>query len=175
VDLFDAIQERHSYRGTFNDRPVPRELLKQIVEAGILAPSGCNAQTTSFVVIDDPDTLKAIADIMDRPVVRTAAAIILCIADPRAVYHGMNFGVEDCAAAVENMLLAITAFGLATVWIDGALRIEERGQRIAERTGIPTGHDLRVLLPVGYPAETAKRTGRLSFEERAHFNHWGQP
>ncbi|HQP90064.1 MAG TPA: nitroreductase family protein, partial [Bacteroidales bacterium] len=54
MELFDAIAKRHSYRGPFLDRPVPREDLRRIVQAGLQAPSGKNAQTTAFVIIDDP-------------------------------------------------------------------------------------------------------------------------
>ena len=50
--------------------------------------------------------------------------MIVCVTDPQPVYHTMSFPAEDCAAAVENMLLAIAALGYATVWIDGALRAE---------------------------------------------------
>ena len=44
----------------------------------------------------------------------------------------MSFGAEDCAAAVANMLLAITAVGYATVWTDGALRREVEA-KLAQR------------------------------------------
>ena len=53
--------KRHSYRGPFRDEPVPREHLRRIVEAGLLAPSGENAQTTTFVIVDDPAIVRAIA------------------------------------------------------------------------------------------------------------------
>ncbi len=54
MDLFEAIEGRYSYRGAFTDAPVPREDLVRIVEAGLKAPSGCNAQTTTFVIAADP-------------------------------------------------------------------------------------------------------------------------
>ena len=48
MDLFTAIEKRHSYRGEFEKTKVPKEHLRKIIDAGIAAPSGCNAQTTSF-------------------------------------------------------------------------------------------------------------------------------
>lgn len=45
MDLFTAIAQRHSYRGPFTDQAIPREDLQQIVQAGIVAPSGKNEQT----------------------------------------------------------------------------------------------------------------------------------
>ncbi len=63
-------------------------------------------------------------------------------AKPDAVYEGHSFQVEDCAAAVENMLLAITALGYATVWIDGWLRVEDRGETIGEMIGLSSNKQL---------------------------------
>lgn len=172
MDLFEALQRRHSYRGAFTETPIPRDHLQQIIQAGILAPSGCNAQTTSFVIVDDPKLLAEIGDIMDKPVVRGARAIIVCIVDDKPVYHGMAFGVEDCAAAVENMLLATTALGYATVWIDGALRIENKAQRIADLLGVPADLSVRIILPLGVPEETRSQPPKRPFDERAAFNRF---
>ena len=57
MDVFEAIAKRHSYRGPFRDRAVPRADLERIVQAGLQAPSGKNAQTTSFVIVDDAHQL----------------------------------------------------------------------------------------------------------------------
>lgn len=173
MEVFKAIISRHSYRGEYQDVPVPRGDLEKIVDAGIRAPSGCNAQTTSFVIVDDPDKLKSIAQIVDKPCTKTAKAMIVCVADHREVYHGMSFGVEDCAAAVENILLAITACGYASVWLDGVLRTDGVAQKIASLLGIPAGREVRVMLPVGVPVEACNQNQRLPLAGRAWFNTWG--
>ena len=149
MDLFDAIRQRHSYRGEFTAAAVPRADLEKIVQAGIQAPSGCNAQTTSFVIVDDPPLLRQIAEIVDKPVCRSAKAMIVCVADPRPAYANVSFAVEDCAAAVENMLLAITALGYATVWLDGVLRAEDRAGRIGRLLGVPPAENRPRPLAVG--------------------------
>jgi nitroreductase len=53
MDFFDAVANRHSYRGKYSAHPVPVEDLQKIVQAGIDAPSGCNMQTTEFVIVTD--------------------------------------------------------------------------------------------------------------------------
>lgn len=171
MDLFDAIKKRHSYRGVFVDKPIPREDLIRIVGAAIDAPSGCNAQTTSFVVIDDPETLLQMAETIDRPFMRTAKAMIACICDTKPVYKDTAYDREDCAAAVENMLLAITALGYATVWLQGALT-GEPGQKIVQILGIPFDKSLRVLLPIGVPATEEKPNTKAPFEKRACFDRY---
>ena len=172
MDVFEAIGKRHSYRGGFTEKSVSRQDLEAIVQAGLQAPSGCNAQTTSFVIVDDPGLRKSIADVVDNQVVHEAQAIIVCVADHRTVYRDMSFGVEDCSAAVENILLAITALGYATVWIDGALRSEDRAERIGALLGVPKDREVRIILPVGEPKEHWDQKEKLPFEERAWFNAW---
>ena len=173
MDLFEAIAKRHSYREGFTDTAVSREDLRKIVQAGIQAPTACNEQVVSFVIVDDPETLDQITRIVDRPICKTARAMIVCVADPRPVYEGKSFTAEDCAASVENMLLAITALGYATVWLDGVLRSEDRAARIGRLLGVPEGHQVRILLPIGVAAKAGKQKEKLPFEKRAWLNRYG--
>ncbi len=173
MDLFEAINKRHSYRKAFTDAPVPREDLQKMVQAGIQAPTACNEQVASFVIIDDSDLLKQIAAIVGRSVCNTARAMIVCVVDPRPVYKGMAFPKEDCAASVENILLAVTALGYATVWLDGVLRRDEIAQRIAKLLAIPEDRRVQVLLPIGVAAEPCRQMEKLAFDRRAWFNRYG--
>jgi len=170
MELFEAVAKRHSYRGRFTDAPVPREDLRRIVQAGIQAPSAKNEQVVTFVIVDDPALLGRIAEIVERPVCRSAKAMIACAADPRPVLSDISFAVEDCAAAVENMLLAITALGYAGVWLDGALRSEDRAGRIGRLLGVPPERTVRILLPIGVPEEPGRQREKLPFQRRAWFN-----
>ncbi len=173
MDLFEAISTRSCYRGEFNEVPVPREILTQVIETGILAPSACNKQSPSFIGIDDPELIAKIAEITPMPACKTAKAMIVCVSDSRPVYGDTTFYKEDCAAAVENMLLALTSFGYSSVWLDGALRRDNIAERIGELLGVPLHKRVQILLPIGVPATTAPKAGRLSFEKRASFNSWG--
>ena len=178
MDLFEAISKRHSYRGEFRDQPVPHEDLRRIVQAGLDAPSGRNLQTTRFVIADD---LALVAQISRIPgantAVQQAKAFVACIIDehPETAYQGLVFEIEDCAAAVQNMLLSITALGYATVWIDGWLRSADRAQTIGCILGVPQDKIVRVLLPIGVPQDKGPRPDKKPFEQRAWFNRYGHP
>lgn len=177
MDVFEAVALRHSYRGPFRDQMIPRADLERIVQAGLQAPSGKNAQTTRFVIVDDPDLVRKIAGMpAANTAMQQAKAFIACIVDvkPEAVYEGHDFQVEDCAAAVENMLLAVTALGYATVWIDGWLRVERRAEAIGKLLGLPDGKIVRVILPIGVPEETWPRKEKMPFAARAWFNRYGE-
>lgn len=167
MELFEAIAKRHSYRGAYLDRPVPQDDLRKIVQAGIQAPSGCNAQSTSFIIIDDPDQMAKL-----REIIRISApAAIACVVDPTPAYKNTSFGIEDCAAAVENMLLAITALGYASVWLDGVLR-GGIGEQLGKLLGVPEGKRVQILLPVGVPIEQGSQPEKKPFAERAWFNRY---
>ena len=173
MNIFELIEKRHSYRGPFTAQQVPIEDLIKIVEAGLLAPSGKNGQTTKFVIVNDPDIIDKIRELHPtNKAMQTANAYIACIIDkqPEPIYEGMAFQIEDCAAAVENMLLAITALGYASVWIDGWLRVENRAQIIGKILDVPEEKVIRIFLPVGKPEKDHHQPEKKSFEERASFN-----
>ena len=177
MELFEAIKKRHCYRGAFTDAVVAREDLEKIVQAGLDSPSGKNCQTTRFVIVDDSSLLSQIGQMHPgNKAVQQAKAIIVCIIDknPEAIYEGFEFQVEDCAAAVENMLLAITALGYASVWIDGWLRVENHNETIGKLLGVPETKVVRILLPVGVAAKEVRGPEKMAFNERAFFNKYGQ-
>lgn len=178
MEFFETVAKRHSYRGPFRDRRIPRDDLRRIVEAGLMAPSGKNEQTTTFVIVDEPDLVRRIAEIPGgNKAVQFAKAFIVCVVDrePQAVYEGLSFQVEDCAAAVENLLLAITAMGYASVWVDGWVRTQGRADIIGELLGIPKTKTARILLPVGVPEkEVISAVQKKPFDQRAWFNRHGE-
>ncbi len=176
MELFETIRKRHSYRGPFEHKPVPRDDLKKIIDAALKAPSGKNQQTTEFVVVDDKKIVERIREMHEKnQAMQTAQAYIACIIDtePAPVYEGFSFQVEDCAAAAQNMLLAVTALRYAAVWVDGWLRLEEHAEKIGNLLGLPRGKKVRVLLPIGVPAEQHSQPEKKPFEERAWFNRYG--
>ena len=177
MDLFEAIKKRHCYRGAFTDSPVPRKDLERIIQAGLEAPSGKNCQTTRFVIVDEPELVSQIAQMHPaNKAMQQAKAFIACIIDsnPEAIYEGFEFQVEDCAAAVENMLLGITALGYASVWIDGWLRLDGHNETIGRLLGVPETKIVRILLPIGVPAKEVRGPEKMTFNERAFFNKYGQ-
>jgi nitroreductase len=172
MELFETIKSRYSYRGAFLDKKIPQEDLRKIVQAGIDAPTGCNAQSVSFVIVDDPATIQAIAKETEKKHCKTAQAMIVCVCDKTPAYGNLSFFIEDCAAATQNMLLAITALGYATVWIDGAIR-GAIAAKIAEILSVPKDKEVRILLPIGIPETPGKPNTKKTFEQRAWFNRYG--
>jgi nitroreductase len=80
--------------------------------------------------------------------------------------------LQDYAAAVQNMLLAITGLGYASVWLDGVLRSRGIAEKIGALLNVPQGKNMTVtvILPVGVPEEKGRQNDRLPFEQRVWYN-----
>jgi len=175
MTTLDVISTRRSYRGKYLSTPVPREHLTAILQAGLDAPSGCNKQTTSLIAVDDPAILAQLRAVIDPPVAETAPAYICVLTRRIIAYRDRCFAVQDYAAAIQNMLLAIVALGYQSCWYEGHITDVDRiGDRMARILGVPEVFVLVCLLPVGVAADEVHGPKKLPFEERAWFNGFGK-
>jgi len=167
MDFFEAVNQRRSVR-SFKPGEVADDDVTKILDAGRMAPSGCNVQDREFIVIRDPDTIEQLNQVQgvfdNVPVV---IAVVMA-ADPTP---WGSFWVEDCAAAVENMLLAITALGYGSVWVEGTLLGQEDWAK--KLLGVPKDKRLYVLLPVGHPASAGQMAAKRSLAEIVHHDKYG--
>ncbi len=170
-DIFNIISKRHSYRGKYKSTPVPRADLIKIMQAGLDAPSGCNKQTTSLIAVDDPALLAELKALIDPPIAETAPAFICVLAQKTIAYRDRTFYIQDYSAAIENMLVAITALGYESCWYEGHITDVDRiGRKLADRLGVPEDYDLVCVLPVGIADSPVSAPRKLPFDKRAWFN-----
>ena len=159
MDALEAIRKRRSVRQYTGD-PIPRGDLEKIIDAGRLAATGSNQQPWDFVVVTDRemiDQLKVAAGWMDK-----AGAIVAVVMDPSS-----RWWVEDGAA--ENMLIASTALGYGSCWLEGyTLPREEEFKKLL---GIPEKKRLLTLVPIGVPAEWPTRE-KKALEEVLHWERY---
>ena len=175
MNVIDAIQNRHSYRGKYKDIAVPRADLTKIMQAGLSAPSGCNKQTTSLIAVDDPEILEKIHQVIDPPVGETAPAAICVLAQRIHAYRDKCFAVQDYSAAIQNMLLAIVDMGYQSCWYEGHITDDDRiCDKMAQILHVPDGYELVCFLPVGIAEGDPVPPRKKAFEERAWFNSFPQ-
>ena len=158
MDALEAIRKRRSVRNYTGD-PIPRPDLETIVDAGRLAASGNNKQPWDFIVITDRQMisqLKVAAQWMDK-----AGAIVALVMDSTS-----RWWIEDGAAAVENMLIASTALGYGSCWLEGYTLLRE--EEFKNLLGIPPGKRLMTLVPIGVPVEWPVKE-KKSLEEVIHW------
>ena len=165
----DTIYKRRSIRKYTSER-VSDETLMEIIRAGMNAPSAGNQQPWHFVIIDERALLERITEIHPyAQMLHKAPAAILVCGDLDLEKHE-GYWVQDCAAAVENMLLEIVDQGLGGVWL-GVYPRNDRVEGIRELLGIP-GHVIPfALIAVGHGAEE-KGLKNEFHKERIKRNHW---
>jgi nitroreductase len=132
------------------------------VDAGRLAATGSNKQPWDFIVITERDTieqLKVASKWMEK-----AGAIIAVVLDPAS-----RWWREDGSAAVENMLIASTALGYGSCWVQGdAMPYEQEFKKLL---GVPDDKRLVTLVPIGVPTQWPTR-GKKPLEEVIHWEKY---
>lgn len=171
MNVIEAINKRHSYRGKYRQIRVPRKDLITIMECGLNAPSGCNKQTTSLIAVDDCEILKKLISVIEPPIAETATAVICVLTQKINAYRNKCFAVQDYSAVIENMLLAITELGYSSCWYEGHITDDDRiCDKIADVLNVPDNYELVCLLPVGIAEEEFTTPEKKPFGERAWFN-----
>ena len=153
--VFENLLTRRSIR-SFQQKPIAREALEQIVEAGTYAPSGNNRQTWQFTVIDSPEKIQEIAKAMGKALgapnynLYCPTAIILVSND-----KDNHNGLADCSCALENIFLAAHALGIGSCWINQMKDAAQDPQVRAMLTelGVPENHIVWGTAALGYAAE----------------------
>lgn len=161
MSLLDLIFRRRSIR-RYRSEPIPDDVLKNILEAGRLAPSADNAQPWHFVVITEPKNKEKLSrGRWNRFIKDSAATIVGC------GYAANEWSTIDVTIALENMVIAAEAQGVGSCWI-GDFKEEE----VKELLGIPDNLKVVGLVSFGYPAEKPNPPSKKSLEAIVHYNRF---
>lgn len=162
MDVMEAIKKRRSVR-SYQEKPVPEEKLKRILEAGRLAPSARNAQPYKFIIVKDPQLRKKLAkDTTPYHFIGEAPVIIVAVTtEPDYVMRcEVSAYPVDIGIAFDHITLAAAEEGLGTCWIGGFYQ-----DPVKQILNIPEKYKAVALLSVGYPADKPKKKSRKSLDE----------
>ncbi len=151
MTCIEAITNRYTYRGNFIDKPMPKEDLDTILTAGIAAPIGMSKQTMRYIAVTSPEMLAKMRGLTEQKAWNTAPVLIVMISQNIVMPNGMCFEIENYSAAAENMLLAVTATGYATVWNDGMTRRPAVQEVLTKLFPLAENETIRAILPIGIP------------------------
>jgi nitroreductase len=167
MEILDIIFSRRSIR-SYQERPVEHEILVKLLQAAMAAPTAANAQPWEFVVVDEPEGLAELKENMPFGHYNTPAAIVVC-GNPEIANNsaGKQYWVQDCSAAIENILIAAAGMGLGTVWI-GIYPLESRVAAVRKVLNLPEHVTPLGAVYVGYPAE--QKEARTQYDE--HRVYW---
>ena len=169
MDAMEALKTRRSIRA-FTGRPVSLDLVRDLINAAMQAPSAGNEQPWHFIIITDRDLLDRIPEYHPYAgmLAETSVAVLIC-GDPRLEKHE-GMWVQDCAAATQNLLLAAHAKGLGAVWV-GVHPREDRIEPLRKLFELPEAIVPFALIPLGHPAERPEPEDRFR-PELIHMNRW---
>lgn len=169
MNVLEAIRTRRSIR-TYKGDPVPERLVREILAAGMAAPSAGNEQAWQFVVVTDREILRKVPGIHAHANMAPQAPIALLVCGDLTEEVHAGFWVQDCSAAIQNILLAAHGLGLGAVWC-GVHPVKERVEGFRKLFGLPEDIVPLALIPMGYPAEESPPENRFN-EKRVHRERW---
>ena len=152
MEVFEAIQNRHSVRSYLSDE-VPSEKLMRILEAARLAPSAGNIQPWHFVIIKDQQLRKKLSKGRYAKFLVESPIVIVGCGDGRA---SPNWHQVDTTIAMQNMVLTATSEGLGTCWIGSF-----NENQVKKLLDIPERFRVTALLALGYPRETMDLSSKV--------------
>jgi nitroreductase len=177
--VIHTIKTRRSVR-SFTPQALPRDRLEAILDAAIWAPSGMNAQAWRFTAITRRELIDRLnARIRESLRVSSVERLRALAEKPQAdFYYGAPVVViasgeassptvgPDCAAGLQNMMLAAASLGLGSCWVHAPTRLVEGPETAALRAelGIPPSHVIFGSIALGYasgeePAAPARKDG----------------
>ncbi len=169
MDVHSAIVARRSIRA-YQDKPVPEEALRRVLEAARLAPSARNRQEWRFIVVRDAARRRALARAAKGQMFVAQAPVCLAFCATEDAYVmscGQKAGTVDASIAMAYATLAAVAEGLGTCWLGAFLEPE-----VKEILGVPGEARVVGMTPLGYPAEEPAARPRRPMEEVVGFEQW---
>lgn len=170
MEALEAIFKRRSIRN-YLDRPVERDKIMTLLKAATSAPTAANCQPWEFIVIDVPEKLNELKDTLVFAKYNAPVAIVVCgNMDLAFKGPGKEMWVQDCSAALQNILIASTSLGLGSVWI-GVYPIESNIKPVKKVLNMPEHVEPLGIVLLGYPAEEKEARHRLD-EKRVYWQSY---
>lgn len=165
----ESIFNRRSIR-KYTDKLVSEELIEKVLRAAMAAPSAGNEQPWHFIVINNKNIMEDITNVhpYSQMLKQASHAIVVCGDLSLQKYDG--YWVQDCSAAMQNMLIMAEELGLGAVWL-GVYPSEDRVESIKELLNIPQNVIPLSIMSLGYPAETKEPSNRFN-PSRIHKEKW---
>ncbi len=167
MDFIELSKKRRSVR-KFTDKEISDELIEQLLISAMAAPSARNMQPWEFYVVKNKELQQEIKNNFKNYNFNSTLTIVVCGNKNRTLTQNDNdFWIQDCSAAVENILLAATSLGLGAVWC-GAFPVVERSDKVREILNIDPMIIPMAVIQIGYPDE--EKESRTQFnKEYVHY------
>jgi nitroreductase len=157
MGFLELVKKRRSIR-SYLDKPIPRKILLQCVEAARLAPSACNAQPWEFVIVDDRKLIVEISEKVCHSIysinkfIKEAAALVVVVSDKDTFLSkiggylkGTNYYLIDIGIACQHLILQAAELGIGSCWIGW---FDEK--KLKKILRVPSSKRIDVIISLGY-------------------------
>lgn len=160
-EVMENILTRRSVRSFIAGKKIPENVLRDIVTAGMFAPTALNRQPVLFTVVTDTVKIQQFAKVVGKASGKTEGynfynpeAIVITSCDRES-----RFVKEDTSCALENMFLYAHSVGIGSVWINQPLTVcdDKEVRKVLDFFDIPSSHVLGGMAALGYPTEQPEK------------------
>jgi nitroreductase len=166
-EVFEAVRTVLAVR-EYQDKTVPADVLRRVLESGHLSASAGNRQPWHFVLVQDREALRELGRLMRTgPYIATAGAAVVVAYD-----KATHLAVSDASRAIQSMILTAWADGVGSNWTGfGGL------EGVRQKVGLPDQYDVIAVLPLGYPRRPLGKgkKNRKPFDEVVSSERFGNP
>lgn len=172
MDTITCLKTRRSIR-KYKDKEIPQEIIDDIIKCGTYAPSSCNTQPWAFIVVKDLEKISNLSKVSKYSsfVENAPLCIVVCLTPEKLSYNPNKY--HSIACAIENMLLAIHAYGLGSCWTFVKdfedIQVEER---VKEILNISDEVEAICILPIGYPNQEPGKRNLKDIKNLVHNEVW---
>jgi nitroreductase len=152
----------------YQDRPIPKDVLRRTVEAAHLTASASNRQPWHFILVEDRDRLRKLGSLVRTGPYTANAAAAVIVAYEKESQHA---GLSDASRAIQSMMLSAWADGVGSNWT-GLTGIDA----VRDEFGIPDSYDVLAVIPLGYPKrKVVGKKKRKPFNDVVSSERFGTP
>ena len=165
MEVFESVRTVLAVR-SYQDKPLPPDVVTRIVEAGRLTASSMNGQPWHFIVVENRDMLRRLAvAARTGPYIAQAPLAIVVVIDRT------RFAVSDASRAIQSMILTAWSEGVGSNWVGFVGMLD-----LNTLLGIPDTLDVLAVLPFGYPVQPGGqgKKQRKPVSEEVHRERFGQ-
>lgn len=165
--MLDVIYQRRSIR-KFKEDPVSDEIIRELLKCAMAAPSARNMCPWDFYVINNKETQAELRTVTRNFNYESSVMIVVCGNKQKSLTQNNNdFWIQDCSAAVENILLAATSLHIGSLWC-GIYPVPERVEKVRTILGVDNTIVPLALVHLGYADEEKEPRTRYS-EDCVHY------
>jgi nitroreductase len=167
MDVFEAVRTILAVR-RYRDKPIPAEVVRNIVDAAHLTASSINKQPWHFVVVEKRETLQQLGSLVRTGPYIAEAPLAVAV----AVERDSPYGVSDASRAIQNMMLVAWEDGVGSNWTGFAGM-----EGVRKLLDIPDAYDVLAVIPFGYPVQSVGlgRKRRKPLAEVVSAERYGRP